>query len=108
MTAYIESLKKILDYDYKTFLPTHGGAIQKPKQFVKALISHRLMRQTQILNELSKNTLTIKEMVSKFYKTTDKRLWPAAEKSILANLLSLKIKGKVIDEDNKELIWKLK
>ena len=47
-------------------------------------------------------------MVSKFYKTTDKRLWPAAEKSILANLLSLKIKGKVIDEDNKELIWKLK
>ena len=38
------------------------------------------MRQTQIINELSKNNLTIKEMVSKFYKTTDKRLWPAAEK----------------------------
>ena len=74
--------------------------ITKPRQFVNALIAHRLMRQTQIINELSKNSLTIKEMVSKFYKTTDKRLWPAAEKSF-ANLLSLKDKGVVVDENNK-------
>ena len=107
MTAYIESLRKVLLYDYKTFYPTHGGAIIKPKKYVKALITHRLMRQKQITNELSKNKLSVKEMVSKFYKTTDKKLWPAAEMSILANLLSLKSKGKVIDEKNKKTIWKL-
>ena len=107
MTSYIESLRKILNYKYKTFYPTHGGPITKPKQFVKALIAHRLMRQNQIINELLKNNLSIKEMVSKFYKTTDKRLWPAAEKSILANLLSLKDKGVVTDENNKKLIWKV-
>ena len=107
MTSYIESLRKILNYKYKTFYPTHGGPITKPKQFVKALIAHRLMRQNQIINELLKNKLSIKEMVSKFYKTTDKRLWPAAEKSILANLLSLKDKGVVTDENNKKLIWKV-
>ena len=107
MTSYIESLKKVLNYKYKIFYPTHGGPITKPKQFVNALIAHRLMRQTQIINELSKNNLTIKEMVIKFYKTTDKRLWPAAEKSILANLLSLKDKGVVVDEDNKKVKWKV-
>ena len=107
MTSYIESLKKVLNYKYKIFYPTHGGPITKPRQFVNALIAHRLMRQTQIINELSKNNLTIKEMVSKFYKTTDKRLWPAAEKSILANLLSLKDKGVVIDEGNKKVKWKV-
>ena len=107
MTSYIESLKKVLNYKYKIFYPTHGGPITKPRQFVNALIAHRLMRQTQIINELSKNNLTIKEMVSKFYKTTDKRLWPAAEKSILANLLSLKDKGVVVDEDNKKVKWKV-
>ena len=107
MTSYIESLKKVLNYKYKIFYPTHGGPITKPRQFVNALIAHRLMRQTQIINELSKNNLTIKEMVSRFYKTTDKRLWPAAEKSILANLLSLKDKGVVIDEDNKKVKWKV-
>ena len=107
MTSYIESLKKVLNYKYKIFYPTHGGPITKPRQFVNALIAHRLMRQTQIINELSKNNLTIKEMVSKFYKTTDKRLWPAAEKSILANLLSLKDKGVVVDENNKKVKWKV-
>tara|TARA_A100001011_G_scaffold399498_1_gene508435 strand:- start:16357 stop:17241 length:885 start_codon:yes stop_codon:yes gene_type:complete len=107
MTAYLKSLKKIINYKYEIFYPTHGGPITKPKKFVKALIAHRLMRQTQIKNELSKNQSTIKEMVSKFYKTTDKRLWPAAEKSILANLLSLKDKGVVIDENNEQVRWKL-
>ena len=107
MSSYIDSLKKVLDYDYKVVYPTHGGPIVKPKQFVRALIKHRLMRQKQITNELKKNKLSLKEMVCKFYKTTDKRLWPAAEKSILANLLSLKSKGIVIDENDKKTIWKL-
>ena len=107
MSSYIDSLKKVLDYDYKVIYPTHGGPIVKPKQFVRALIKHRLMRQKQITNELKKNKLSLKEMVSRFYKTTDKRLWPAAEKSILANLLSLKSKGIVIDENDKKTIWKL-
>jgi hypothetical protein len=65
------------------------------------------MRQNQITSELSKNSLTLEQMVSKFYKTTDKRLWPAAQKSILANLLSLKSKGIVIDENEKKPRWKL-
>ena len=60
-----------------------------------------------LTNELSKNPLTIQEMVSKFYKTTDKKLWPAAEKSLLANLLSLKSKGRVIEEKKKKIRWKL-
>ena len=94
-------------YYYKTFYPTHGGPIKKPKSFLKALITHRIMRENQITEELKKNKLSIKEMVRKFYKTTDKKLWPAAEKSLLANLLSLKTKGKVVDEKNKKIIWKL-
>jgi glyoxylase-like metal-dependent hydrolase (beta-lactamase superfamily II) len=107
MDSYIDSLKKVLKYNYKTFYPTHGGPIKKTRQFVKALIAHRLMRQNQITSELSKNSLTLEQMVSKFYKTTDKRLWPAAQKSILANLLSLKSKGIVIDENEKKPRWKL-
>ena len=71
-------------YNYKTFFPTHGGPIKEPKKFVKALIGHRKMREKQILNELKINPLSIKQMVKMFYKHTDKRLWPAAEKSILA------------------------
>ena len=47
------------------------------------------MRETQILEELKKNSLSIDEMIPKFYSTTDKRLWPAASMSLLASLISL-------------------
>ena len=102
MTDYIKSLEKVLLFNYKTFFPTHGAPIEEPKRFVRALIGHRKMREKQILNELKKTPLYIEEMVRKFYKSTDKRLWPAAEKSLLASLLSLKKKGMLSNESNKK------
>ena len=107
MTSYMESLKKLLSLKYKIYYPTHGGAITEPRKFVKALIAHRKMREQQIITELSDSFLSIKAMVSKFYKSTDKRLWPAAEKSILATLISLQIRGKVVSKDKKYTRWKL-
>jgi len=109
MTDYIKSLEKVAACEYKTFFPTHGAPIKEPKKFVRALIGHRKMREKQILDELEKTPLCIDEMVRKFYKNTDKMLWPAAEKSLLASLLSLKKKGKLANENNKSTNsrWKL-
>ena len=53
------------------------------------------MREVQILDELKKNSLTVNQMLPRFYSTTDKRLWPAASMSLLATLLSLKKKIKL-------------
>ena len=102
MEAYMNSLKKVLSYNYNVFFPTHGGPIKSPKKFVNALIGHRKMREQQIINELFKNSLTINEMVSKFYKNTNKKLWPAAKKSILATLISLEKKGIKCVDNSKE------
>ena len=33
-------------------------------------------QESQILDELKKNSLSINQMVPKFYSTADKRLWP--------------------------------
>ena len=54
------------------------------------------MREMQILNELKKNSLSIDDMVPKFYSTTDKRLWPAASMSLLATLISLEKKKNIL------------
>ncbi len=109
MRDYIESLKKILMLDYKIYLPTHGGPIKEPKKFVNALIGHRKMREQQILQALKINSLTIKKMVEIFYKNTDKKLWAAAEKSVLATLISLEKQDKVLVENNQNINakWKL-
>ena len=109
MSDYIKSLEKVLLTNYKTFFPTHGAPIKEPRKFVRALIVHRKMREQQILNELENNPLNIDEMVSKFYKSTDKRLWPAAKKSLLATLLSLEKNGKLAHAENKnsKSIWQV-
>ena len=107
MTEYMNSLRKVALLDYQTYYPTHGAPIKEPKKFVKALIAHRKMREQQVIKELFKNSLSIKEMVCKFYKGTDKRLWPAAEKSLLATLISLEIRGKVKAIGHKNARWKL-
>ena len=107
MGEYINSLKKILKYDYKVFFPTHGNLIDNPNKYVRALIAHRKMREKQIVEELKKNKLTINEMLSKFYSTTNKNLWPAASMTLKATLLLLQKKGiaRNSKNENNEEIW---
>ena len=109
MDDYIYSLKKILINNYNFYLPTHGDAIENPQKYVRGLLAHRKMREAQILDELKKNSISINDMVPKFYSTTDKRLWPAASMSLLATLVSLEKKKIIISKkshlrDN-EKVW---
>ena len=110
MDDYIVSLKKLLKINYNTFLPTHGEAISNPHKYVRGLITHRKMRENQILEELKKNDSSINQMIPKFYSTTDKKLWPAASMSMLATLKSLEKKKKIIIKKNhlqeNETVWK--
>ena len=109
MTDYVHSLKKILKLDYIKYFPTHGDPILEPKKYVRALIAHRKMREKQILEELKLNSLCLEEMVPRFYASTKKQLWKAAEKSLLATLLSLEEAGKIFcDNKGKNSKWFLK
>ncbi len=109
MDDYTSSLKKLLSHGYSAYYPTHGDVIKNPLKYVRALIAHRKMREVQILDELKKNSLSINEMVPRFYSTTHKKLWPAASMSLLATLISLEKKKKIstkkkgIEENDK--VW---
>ena len=46
----------------------------------------------------------IPEMVPQMYKGVDERLWPAAERSVLAHLIDLEHKGRVARADDR---WSL-
>ena len=109
MDDYVSSLKKILLGRHSLYYPTHGEPIKNPEKYVRGLIAHRKMREVQILDELKKNSLTVNQMLPRFYSTTDKRLWPAASMSLLATLLSLKKKNKVMSKENfvkeNERVW---
>jgi glyoxylase-like metal-dependent hydrolase (beta-lactamase superfamily II) len=98
MRAYMASLRKLLPRDDAILWPTHGAPVRDPKPFVQAYIDHRLEREAQILACLREGVATIPDMVARMYVDVDKRLHPAAARSVLAHLIQLTEEGRVIAE----------
>jgi glyoxylase-like metal-dependent hydrolase (beta-lactamase superfamily II) len=89
MTAYIDSLDILLARDDAIYFPTHGAPIENPHRFVRAVRTHRLMRDAQIIEQLKKGRTGIKEIVAVMYADIDKRLHGAAALNVLAHLIRL-------------------
>lgn len=95
MTAYLDSLDKLLARDDEIYFPTHGAPIENPKRFVRAVKTHRLMRDAQILDQLKKGRSDIREITAAMYADIDKRLHGAAALNVLAHLIRLVNSGAV-------------
>ncbi len=96
MAAYMVSLRKLHAREDATLWPTHGGPVRRPKPFLEAYIEHRLARETQIVSALAEGIESIPEIVARIYADTDKRLHPAAARSVLAHLIQLTQEGRVV------------
>lgn len=95
MSAYIQSLDKLLAREDEIYFPTHGAPIQNPKRFVRAVKTHRLMRDAQIVEQLKKGRDNIKAITIAMYADVDKRLHGAAALNVLAHLIRLVRNGAV-------------
>lgn len=89
MSDYLASLKKLLQREERVYLPGHGGPVNDPPQFVRALRTHRKMREAAVLDRLRKGDRYIDDMVKVIYRDTDSRLHRAAALSLLAHLEDL-------------------
>jgi glyoxylase-like metal-dependent hydrolase (beta-lactamase superfamily II) len=95
MAQYMASLRKLRARDDRILYPTHGAPIRDPAPFLDAYIAHRLEREAQILAAIRDGLSTIPEMVARMYADVDKRLHPAASRSVLAHLIQLEDEGRV-------------
>lgn len=104
MADYMASLKLLLERDDQRYYPTHGKPVEEPKRLVRGLITHRRQRETQILKLLKTGEKAISDMVEAMYQAVDKRLWPAAGRSVLAHLIDLQNRQEVESHGNR---WRL-
>ncbi|HEY2068999.1 MAG TPA: MBL fold metallo-hydrolase [Rhizomicrobium sp.] len=95
MTQYLASLRKLIARGDRILYPTHGAPIRDPKPFLQAYLDHRLDREAQILAAIADGLSTIPEMVARMYADVDKRLHPAAARSVQAHLIQLEREGRV-------------
>jgi len=93
MGDYMRSLELLLERDDEIYWPTHGGPITNPKQFVRAFIVHRRLREAQVRRCIEDGIDTITNMVPTMYKGLDERLFPAAARSVLATIIYMVERG---------------
>ncbi len=95
MAAYMRSLALLMTREDAVYYPAHGAPIETPKRLVRGMMGHRKQREGQILRLLAAGTGHIPDMVAQMYKGVDKRLHPAAGRSVLAHLIDLRDRGMV-------------
>ncbi|MFT3977736.1 MAG: MBL fold metallo-hydrolase [Sphingomonas bacterium] len=93
MSAYMASLEKLMERDDRVYYPGHGDAVEKPQRLVRGLLGHRKQREGQILRLLGEGVGAVPAMVERMYAGIDKRLFGAAERSVLAHLIDLERRG---------------
>jgi Beta-lactamase associated winged helix domain len=89
------SLDKLLRRDYRVYLSGHGGEITNPKSFVKALKTHRKMRERAVLQRVRQGDKSITDIVIAIYRDINPKLLGAAALSVLAHLEDLTDRGLV-------------
>ena len=95
MADYMNSLDRLLARDEILLRPTHGPAVDNPKDFITAYIAHRREREHQIIEQLQAGQSEIRPMVQIIYADIDERLHPAAAMSMLAHLQGMVQTGRV-------------
>jgi glyoxylase-like metal-dependent hydrolase (beta-lactamase superfamily II) len=98
MGDYMASLDRLIARGDGRLLPGHGGPVENPATFMRALKGHRKMRERAILERVRAGDRTIPEMVRAIYRETDPRLHGAAGLSVLAHLEDMVARGMVLAE----------
>jgi glyoxylase-like metal-dependent hydrolase (beta-lactamase superfamily II) len=98
MGAYMASLEKLRGRDETVFWPGHGGPVNDPQRYLRAIIGHRKMREASILTGLRNGERTIPALVNRLYEGLLPTLMGAAALSVFAHLEDLHDRGLVICE----------
>ena len=90
MTEYIDSLKKLDQFDITLLAPGHGDYLDNPKVVTEWIINHRLTREQKVLNSMRElKTTSLEDLLLHVYDDVDPRLHPIALWSLEAHLIRL-------------------
>jgi glyoxylase-like metal-dependent hydrolase (beta-lactamase superfamily II) len=93
MGHYFQSLEVLLERPEQTYFPSHGGRIENAHTLVRAIRSHRRIREKSVLREVQSGETDPFAIVDRLYKDIDPKLRGAAALSVLAHLEHLEERG---------------
>jgi glyoxylase-like metal-dependent hydrolase (beta-lactamase superfamily II) len=96
MRAYFASLRLLLERDDDVYLPGHGPPLREPRELVRNMLTHRMIREQAIARKLSDGTFDTYTIMDALYSQLNPRLRRAAERNVLAHLLKMEAEGKAV------------
>lgn len=103
MGDYLRSLALLQQRcgEAKVIYGGHGPAITSPAAKISDYIAHRQKRLNMVIAALTAGSHTVPEIVAHAYKDTDRRLWPAAARQVMAQLQYLEEQHKVASKEGR-------
>lgn len=95
MTAYMESLQKLLALEPKVLLPAHGTMIANGVERLHTLYAHRLRREQQVLEAWRQGLRDPVEILPAVYTDLAVHEYPMAERQIAAHIERLERLGMI-------------
>jgi glyoxylase-like metal-dependent hydrolase (beta-lactamase superfamily II) len=89
LREYLESLGRIRALAPTRLLPAHGPVIEDPKALIDEYISHRELRERQIIEAIAAGCRTPAEIVARVYPGVSSTLSAAAAETVRAHLEKL-------------------
>ena len=106
MTEYLESLKKLDNFNIKLLAPGHGDYLHDPKLVTNWIFNHRLTREKKVLISMQKlKETTIEDLLLDVYDDVDSHLHPIALWSLEAHLIRLEENNLVTKIEN--TLWRI-
>jgi hydroxyacylglutathione hydrolase len=95
LERYLESLRRVLEWDVERIYPGHGPVLEPARPVVEGYIAHRLEREGQIVDALAAGAETLPEIVARVYREVSPALHPVARLSVTSHLAKLEREGRV-------------
>jgi glyoxylase-like metal-dependent hydrolase (beta-lactamase superfamily II) len=99
MRQYVESLRKVAGRDDAVLFPTHGPPRTDARDYVQALVDHRLEREVAVLDAVRGGLDTVEAIVASLYAEVAVELHKPAARTVLAHLVALVQDGSVATDD---------
>jgi hydroxyacylglutathione hydrolase len=109
MGDYMASLDRLGREPWDLALPGHGEEIADPLARIGELASHRRMREAQVLAALTPGPATAMDLARRIYIDLAVGLLPAAARNVLAHLIDLASRNRVIADPatGPDALWRL-
>ena len=99
MAAYLHSLGRLQDEDIDWLAPGHGFLMAEPRRVLKAIVAHRLQRETKVIDALRDlgPAAGIETLLAQVYDDVPRHLHAMATRSLKAHLIKLRDEGVALE-----------